>query len=102
MPDPATELDGQWVRPHDLVVHRHPGLGGQSGRVDRVTHLGFEVRVDVRLDSGGSTWVQLGRGASAELGLAPDDPVWINRTGATADQPSWPEFAHDGTIPGAV
>lgn len=99
---PATELDGQWVRPHDLVVHRHPGLGGHSGRVDRVTHLGFEVRVDVRLDSGGSTWVQLSRGASAELGLAPDDPVWINRTGVTADQQSWPELAHDGTSPGAV
>jgi sulfate transport system ATP-binding protein len=99
---PATELDGQWVRPHDLVVHRDPGLGGQSGRVDRVTHLGFEVRVDVRLDSGGSTWVQLSRGASAELGLAPDDPVWINRTGATADQRSWPELAHDGTSPGGV
>jgi sulfate/thiosulfate transport system ATP-binding protein len=99
---PATQLDGQWVRPHDLVVHRHPGLGGQSGRVDRVTHLGFEVRVDVRLDSGGTTWVQLSRGASAELGLDPGDPVWINRTGATADQPSWPEFAHDGTTPGAV
>jgi sulfate/thiosulfate transport system ATP-binding protein len=99
---PATELDGQWVRPHDLVVHRHPGLGGRSGRVDRVTHLGFEVRVDVRLDSGGTTWVQLSRGASAELGLAPDDPVWINRTGAAADQQSWPELAHDGTTPGAV
>jgi sulfate transport system ATP-binding protein len=99
---PATELDGQWVRPHDLVVHRDPDLGGQPGRVDRVTLLGFEVRVDVRLDSGGSTWVQLSRGASAELGLAPDDPVWIHRTGATADQRSWPELAHDGTSPGAV
>jgi sulfate/thiosulfate transport system ATP-binding protein len=85
---PATELDGSWVRPHDLVIHRDQGIGGQSGFVDRVTHLGFEVRVDVRLAHGGSTWVQLSRGAAAELGLAPDDQVWVTRAGSTSDHRS--------------
>jgi sulfate/thiosulfate transport system ATP-binding protein len=78
---PATELDGSWVRPHDLVIHRDASIGGWSGTVDRVTHLGFEVRVDVHLDDGELTWVQLSRGVAAELDLKPGDPVWVTRTG---------------------
>jgi sulfate transport system ATP-binding protein len=76
---PATELDGTWVRPHDLVVHNEPGVGGQGASVERVTHLGFEVRVDLKLANGSSTWVQLSRGAAAELDLMPDDRVWVSR-----------------------
>ena len=56
---PATELDGVWVRPHDLVIHNEPGIGGQGALVERITHLGFEVRVDLKLEDGSSTWVQL-------------------------------------------
>jgi hypothetical protein len=47
--------------------------------VERVTHLGFEVRVDLKLDVGGTTWVQLSRGAANELDLVPDDQVWVTR-----------------------
>ena len=28
---PATRLDGEWVRPHDLVVHRDPAVGDHAG-----------------------------------------------------------------------
>ncbi len=83
---PATQLDGLWVRPHDLVIHRDPGAGDHAGTVERVTHLGFEVRVDVRMERGEPTWVQLSRGAAAELELAPGDPVWISRAGSGSRQ----------------
>jgi sulfate transport system ATP-binding protein len=76
---PATELDGAWVRPHDLVIHNEPGIGGQGALVERITHLGFEVRVDLKLDNGSSTWVQLSRGAAAELDSMPGDQVWVSR-----------------------
>jgi sulfate/thiosulfate transport system ATP-binding protein len=79
---PATQLDGSWVRPHDLVIHRDPGAGDHAGTVERVTHLGFEVRVDVRMERGEPTWVQLSRGAAAEIDLAAGDPVWISRAGS--------------------
>ena len=79
---PATQLDGSWVRPHDLVIHQDPGAGDYAGRVERVTHLGFEVRVDVTMDRGEPTWVQMSRGVAAELGLSPGDPVWISRAGS--------------------
>ena len=76
---PATELDGAWVRPHDLVIHNEKGIGGQGAWVERITHLGFEVRVDLKLDDGSSTWVQLSRGAAAELDSVPGDQVWVSR-----------------------
>ena len=75
---PATELDGVWVRPHDLVIHNEPGIGGQGALVERITHLGFEVRVDLKLEDGSSTWVQLSRGAAAELDGVPGDQVWVS------------------------
>ena len=73
---PTTQLGGEWVRPHDLVVHRDASFGGQRASVERITHLGFEVRVDLSLDHGGACWVQLSRGAAAELHLSPGDRVW--------------------------
>ncbi len=79
---PATVLDGSWVRPHDLIVRRQPNAGDHPGVVERVTHLGFEVRVDLRMEGWGSTWVQLSRGAAADLDLSPDDLVWLSQHGA--------------------
>jgi sulfate transport system ATP-binding protein len=76
---PTTELGGTAVRPHDLVIHRG-GSGRDSAHpatVERVTHLGFEVRVDLRLADGSHTWVQLNRGGAADLGLAPGDEVTV-------------------------
>ena len=74
------------MRPHDLVIHRDPGAGDHAGSVERVTHLGFEVRVDVRMERGEPTWVQLSRGAATELGLSPGERVWISRAGSGAPQ----------------
>jgi sulfate/thiosulfate transport system ATP-binding protein len=76
---PATELDGDWVRPHDLVLHRQRGAGLEVGSVERITRLGFEVRVDLNLASGEQPWVQLSRGAANELDLAPGDEIWVGR-----------------------
>lgn len=84
---PATRLDGTWVRPHDLVVHRvedgQPSPSAVGGTVTRITHLGFEVKVDVNLSAGGDCWVQLSRGTAAELGLATGQGVWVARADAT-------------------
>jgi sulfate transport system ATP-binding protein len=78
---PATRLNGEWVRPHDLAIHRVPDTpppdGGVAGTITRVTHLGFEVKVDVALTNGDDCWVQLSRGTAADLGLEPGQRVWV-------------------------
>jgi sulfate transport system ATP-binding protein len=86
----ATRLGGEWVRPHDLIVHpiaeAKPSATAVEGTVARVTHLGFEVQVEVDLAGDESCWVQLSRGSAAELGLQAGQRVWVARSDA-ADAP---------------
>jgi sulfate transport system ATP-binding protein len=79
---PATQFDGRWVRPHDLVVHPDRAFGGQPAVVERVTHLGFEIRADLRLTTGQECWVQLSRGSAAESHLVKGEAVWVSLVGA--------------------
>jgi sulfate/thiosulfate transport system ATP-binding protein len=88
----ATRLGGNWVRPHDLAIHRvdngHPMPGAVEGTVTRVTHLGFEVKVDVELAAGEPPcWVQLSRGSAADLGLEPGQRVWVARVDSSVPEP---------------
>jgi sulfate transport system ATP-binding protein len=85
---PATQFDGAWVRPHDLVLHRvedgTPAAAAREGKVSRVTHLGFEVKADVELTTGRACWVQLSRGNAAELGLEEGQHVWVSKADTAA------------------
>ncbi len=83
---PATELAGSWVRPHDLALRRRPSEGDHPGVVERITHLGFEVRVDITMENWESTWVQLSRGAASELDLGAGDLVWVSRVDTPSSQ----------------
>lgn len=93
----ATRLDGAWVRPHDLVVHPvddgKPSATAVEGTVTRVTHLGFEVKVEVDLAGDDSCWVQLSRGSAAELGLQAGQRVWVARADATSTPERLPLFS---------
>ena len=89
---PATRLGGEWVRPHDLAVHHDNGdrpddPSAVRGTVSRVTHLGFEVKVDITLDDG-ACWVQMSRGAASALGLVPGQRVWVVPLQPTGDGPA--------------
>ena len=85
---PATRLHGEWVRPHDLVLHRvengRPTGTALEGTVTRVTHLGFEVKADVALSTGPDCWVQLSRGSATELGLHEGQQVWVAQADTAA------------------
>jgi sulfate/thiosulfate transport system ATP-binding protein len=45
--------------------------------IERVVHLGFEVRVEVTLASDRRMWVQLTRARATELELEPGQIVWV-------------------------
>lgn len=74
---PATQLGGDWVRPHDLEVSRQPAPGAARGVVERVTRLGFEVRLDIGLEDGSTTWAQLARRDADALGAVAGDAVFV-------------------------
>ena len=47
---PATSLGDAWVRPHDVEIRHEPNGKTIEAMVDRIVHLGFEVRVELTLD----------------------------------------------------
>ena len=73
---PVTKIGGELVRPHDLELLARQEPGAREAVVERVTRLGFEVRVDLVVD-GAEAWAQVTRGTAEHLDLKPDDHVWV-------------------------
>lgn len=87
---PATTIRGEYFRPHDVSVSRTPVPGSHPATVLRVAHLGFEVRVEVRLDAEHDgdgqehfAWAQLDRDTANLLSLEPGDRVHVLPAEAT-------------------
>jgi sulfate/thiosulfate transport system ATP-binding protein len=74
---PVTPLGERWLRPHDVDILLEPAVGATEAMIDRVTHLGFEVRVELSLGDGDATWVQTTRGRAEELELQEGQIVWL-------------------------
>jgi sulfate transport system ATP-binding protein len=74
---PVVRVGGRLVRPHDLVLATSSERGGTEAQVQRVVHLGFEVRVDLAFGDGGEACAQVTRGEAQELELAAGDVVWV-------------------------
>jgi sulfate transport system ATP-binding protein len=81
---PVAQLDGTLVRPHDIAIRAEPEEGGREAQVRRVSHLGFEVRVELVLAEGEPVFAQLTRTEAEELDLSPGDIVWLRTAGGTA------------------
>jgi sulfate transport system ATP-binding protein len=81
---PVARLGDELVRPHDLRVTAEPRAGALEAMVDRVVHLGFEVRVELALGDGTPLPVQLTRDDAAALELAPGDIVWVGHAAVPA------------------
>ena len=69
----VSKLGGELVRPHDVTLSDRPEDGWEEAMVQRVVHLGFEVRVEVVRADGeeviGAAHARGGRGARAAGGL---------------------------------
>jgi sulfate/thiosulfate transport system ATP-binding protein len=74
---PVSEIAGRWIRPHDVEILLEPGEGTSEAMIDRILHLGFEVRVELSLGGGETTWVQTTRTRAEELELAEGQIVWL-------------------------
>src|SRR3712207_2297234 len=74
---PVVRVGGHLVRPHDLVLATTSEHGGTEAQVQRVVHLGFEVRVDLSFADGTEACAQITRAESEELEVAAGDVVWV-------------------------
>ena len=74
---PVNRVGESYVRPHDVDLATQPIEGGVEAMIDRVIHLGFEVRVELTLADGQSLWAQTTRDRADELELADGQVVWV-------------------------
>jgi sulfate transport system ATP-binding protein len=73
----VTTLDGRLVRPHDVQLLPVPEAQSDEAVVERVSRLGFEVRVELTLASGQHVVAQLSRAEERELELRQGDIVHV-------------------------
>jgi sulfate/thiosulfate transport system ATP-binding protein len=66
---PVTRLGEHFIRPHDVEVRTEPNGTTAEALVERLVHLGFEVRVDLLLGDGQRLQAQLSREDAEELEL---------------------------------
>ncbi|MEQ9094561.1 MAG: TOBE-like domain-containing protein [Miltoncostaeaceae bacterium] len=75
---PITRLGEHYVRPHDPELAAHDGEGSATrAHVQRVIHLGFEVRVELRTDDGSELAAQVTRDAADQMALQSGDQVFL-------------------------
>jgi sulfate transport system ATP-binding protein len=85
---PISELSGRSIRPHEVDILREPSGGAEEAMIDRIVHLGFEVRVELTLGDGEKTWVQTTKAQAEELELSEGEIVWLRPNAPTADEAS--------------
>ncbi len=81
---PVARLGDDLVRPHDLRLTVEPRDGAREAMVQRVVHLGFEVRAELVLEGGETLNAQLTREEAVGLELASGDIVWVGHDAAEA------------------
>jgi sulfate/thiosulfate transport system ATP-binding protein len=74
---PVSHFGEELVRPHDIDVRREPNGSAERATVERVVHLGFEVRADLALDDGREVWVQMTRDEATALDLSEGAQVFV-------------------------
>src|SRR5215218_5940662 len=66
---PVTRLGESFVRPHDVELRLEPNGTTSEAMVERLVHLGFEVRVDLVLQDGQRLLAQVSREDAEQLEL---------------------------------
>jgi sulfate transport system ATP-binding protein len=70
-------LCDSYVRPHDIELLLSPNGSTQEALIDRIVHLGFEVRVEFTLPDGHQAWAQLTREEADQLELHDGQIVFV-------------------------
>jgi sulfate transport system ATP-binding protein len=74
---PVNRVGDTFVRPHDVEMRLEPEQGCSEAMVERVVHLGFEVRVELVRDDGEHLLVQLTQEEAEQLELERGQIVYV-------------------------
>jgi sulfate transport system ATP-binding protein len=74
---PVSRLGESFIRPHDLEIALEENGETNEATVERVVHLGFEVRVELALRDGGDIWAQVTRDEADQLELVEGARVFV-------------------------
>jgi sulfate/thiosulfate transport system ATP-binding protein len=74
---PVNRIGAAFVRPHDVEVLAEPNGSSREALVERLSHLGFEVRAELVRDDGELLVAQLSREAAEALELATGQIVYV-------------------------
>ncbi len=66
---PVNRLGDAFLRPHDIQLLSDADGASEEALVERVVHLGFEVRVELKLGDGRELWAQVTRETAQQLEL---------------------------------
>jgi sulfate/thiosulfate transport system ATP-binding protein len=80
---PVNRLGDTFIRPHDLELLLEPNGSTQEAMVQRLVHLGFEVRVELVRDDGETLSAQLTREQVEGLELQHGQIVYVRPTRQT-------------------
>ncbi len=79
----ANRVGDAFVRPHDLELTLEPNGVTREAMIERILHLGFEVRVELVRDDGVQLSVQITRDEAEHLELERGQIVFVNPTRQT-------------------
>ena len=79
---PVNRFGETYVRPHDLELRLESNGSTEEAMIERVVHLGFEVRVELVLPDGRRALAQVTRDEAEQLDLDEGQIVFVrpNRT----------------------
>jgi sulfate transport system ATP-binding protein len=74
---PVNRIGESYIRPHDFALDLHPNGDSTEAMVERLVHLGFEVRVELVRGDGEQLSVQISRDEAHELELERGQIVYV-------------------------
>lgn len=74
---PVNRLGDEFIRPHDFDLTVEPNGTTEEAMIDRIVHLGFEVRVEFTLPNGQQAWAQVTREVAEQLELGKGQIVYV-------------------------
>ena len=85
----VNRIGERFIRPHDVEIQLGPGHDSGKAVVERLVHLGFDVRVELLCDEGQIIHAQMTRGEARALGLRNGQTVYVSlRQARVFDSPA--------------